>query len=368
MGLAKKLPRLPRRTGTALIRRGIAYQGRRHWVSRRTTRPGNLETWPVASIQAARRWQDGERPRQTSPRLSSAPVRISFESSQFVELADQGIEFPHWVHRWVMPVVLIREEAGTPVSVEPLGTAFAIAGRLLVTATHVIEAAMANDAAAPGVSIAVFCISGEEVPGHTVPWGGMVPVQNVYFNHGHDIAVLALPDFEVPGASTRQAVVPLTAKSPKLGSQVIVLGYPGFKASLDGPSRIALDHRVTASQGTIEQLHIPMRDRVMVRFPALQSDFVSPSGMSGAPVVTEDGFVCGVVCSSTPPGDEGRWTSTASLLPLVFSQRITLGTGADARSWTIQELAREGHVPTDGSHEKVQITDRGYEIDVSWEA
>lgn len=301
------------------------------------------------------------------PAPRGAPVRISFERSQFVDLADQGIELAHWVHRWVMPVVLISEKAGKPVSVEPLGTAFAIAGGLLVTATHVIEAAMANDAAAPGVHVAVVYISGEEVPGHTGLWGGTIPVQNVYFNHAHDIAVLALPDFEVKGASTRLGVVPLTAKAPMLGSNVIVLGYPEFKASLDGPNRVALDHRVMASQGSIEQLHIPMRDRVMVRFPALQSDFASPSGMSGAPVVTEDGFVCGVVCSSTPPGDQRRWTSTASLLPLLFSLRITLGTGTDARSSTIQQLARDGHVPTDGSHDEIHITDRGSEIDVSWE-
>ena len=80
--------------------------------------------------------------------------------------------------------------------------------------------------------------------------------------------------------------------------------------------------------------------------------------MSGGSIFTKDGNIVAVFSSSFEPsseevGDEGKWLSTGALLPCLLTFDVKIP-GSDAEA-SIQTLARDGLVPTDGSHDDVGV-------------
>jgi hypothetical protein len=81
----------------------------------------------------------------------------------------------------------------------------------------------------------------------------------------------------------------------------------------------------------------------MIPFPVLESDYPGSHGMSGGPVVREDGCVFAIVCS----GVDGDETSYSSLLPPALHLTVTRDEG---ETTTLYELIERGEVLSDGSY------------------
>jgi hypothetical protein len=303
---------------------------------------------------------------------------INFGDDNLVDLSEQAdYEFPHPVQRWVMLLVVFEYADKMLVGAQALGTAFAIGPQLLVTARHVLDPVLADvHAAAPGlppnmVLHAMFLtdelLLGKEAV-HYLP----IPISNVAMNASHDLAILTTRT--LAPASGKQPVfmcAPLTTRAPAVGSYLFALGYAKARAVVtsvneDGMPTIRIDQRVMASRGRVEERYGQGRDTVMINFPALQGDFPSLSGMSGGPVVAEDGHVCGVICSSVDSTDGTSWTSTCSLLPFLFTLPVKAQLDGVSGSWSIRDLAERGIVPTDGSYAKVQFEKDGQDLHVAW--
>ena len=250
-------------------------------------------------------------------------IRISFAEAQFLDLAEQDdYVFPHFVQRLVLPLV-VRDEQ----SVRPLGSGFLIGPHLMVTARHVIDDEL--DRVLTGrAALAALYITGQTFPGQLEPWGGPLAVRHASMaaeRTGHDLALLTVDFPYLPdGHPASPNALPLTFKAPTIGTSVLVLGYSemeGGRLVQNGES-VELPHtqRVRASQGRIREIHAPRRDAATLNFPVFRSDYESPHGMSGGPVIAADGKVVGAVCSSFKHSEAGEETSYASLVaPLLLS-------------------------------------------------
>jgi hypothetical protein len=74
----------------------------------------------------------------------------------------------------------------------------------------------------------------------------------------------------------------------------------------------------TAS-GVVEEVHDERRDSYRLPFPCFRTNARFDRGMSGGPVFSEEGYLCGIICSSMPPelgNEDGEHVSyVASLWP-----------------------------------------------------
>jgi hypothetical protein len=306
------------------------------------------------------------------PTAPMAPFRIAFGNEKFLDLSEQeGYEFPHPVQRWVMPVMILRSRNGQLAEARVVGTCFTIAPGLAVTAKHVLtdDFVFAETGDAPAeIGVAIVYVTDESMPGHRGAWGGMLDVDKIVANDDHDLALLR---FKAPYVDRRFPSFPvarLTLDPPPLGSPVLVLGYSDSSSAFRAPDTVELTQKVRASRGTVQELHIPRRDAVVLNFPAITGDYPSPGGMSGGPVLTGGGAVCGIVCRALGPTlDDDLWTSSAALLPFLFTMEVEVSLDGLFGTYTVQELAERGAVPTDGSHQKLAFQKRvDGKIDFVW--
>ena len=301
--------------------------------------------------------------------------RVDFGGERFVDLAEQeDYEFPHPLQRSVMPVLILDVEDAAVTDARVVGTCFAIGSNLAVTASHVLTGDLPVLVAGemlvpPNVSPHVLFVTAQPVPNHEGPWGGLLPVDKIVMNPDHDLTLLRLRLPLLPdGSYPRFAGNILTVDPPPVGSPLVVLGYSDSSSSFTPPDKVHLDHKLRASAGVVQELHIPRRDSVLLNFPALSGDFPSPGGMSGSPVMNGDGKVCAMVSRSLAPSlDDDLWTSSASLLALLFSMEIELNLDGLVDVFSLYDLAERGVVPTDGSHRKLEFRNRDDgRIDIVW--
>ena len=87
---------------------------------------------------------------------------------------------------------------------------------------------------------------------------------------------------------------------PRNGATCLSMGYHDMKAEADGnqPYHYTIGRTYSASKGIIEEIHFPRLDNVLMPFPCFRTSMRHEPGMSGGPVLSEDGAVLGVVCSA----------------------------------------------------------------------
>jgi hypothetical protein len=293
---------------------------------------------------------------------------IKFGDSLFVDLADaEGYTLPHWVQRWVMPVLRVRRSpTGRVLEAVPIGTCFTIAPWLAVTATHIFDPpgvdVCGDD---PSLSYVAIYVTDEPSPSHDGPWGGPIEIDKIGWGSDNDIALLRFKPFTVDGQEPNFVTLSLSFEAPQVGTPLLVFGYPESSAvlespaTIDRPATVELDQKIRASRGEVEEIHMPRRDLGRIKWPALQSNYPSPLGMSGGPVITDQG-ICGIVCSGfDPSGPDEPWYSIVSLLPLLLPLRVEVALDDDGvlREYRVDELIKRGAIPTDGSNEHIQITE-----------
>ena len=254
-----------------------------------------------------------------------------------------------------MPLVHVRGNL-----IRSIGTCFAITGGgLCLTARHVIEDAWVApfvDGRDPtdddGSIFALYSspVKNEDHPDKLV--GGLVPITHAYVNFSLDIAVvhLNLPRHVTTGEPPPLLQLQLGLAPPTIGQACMAIGYHSATWEVDDDN-VALDHQMSASRGTIEELHIPQRDSVMAPFPCFRTSARYDGGMSGGPVITEDGLVRGVVCSSLSLGDAEGYTSLASMIGVatLINLRGKHGPNGEPESLFLWDFVAGGAVKADAT-------------------
>jgi len=187
----------------------------------------------------------------------------------------------------------------------PMGTAFVIAPWLATTARHVLEELFKSS-------------TGRDVKEHdnalhrflffVNPGKGQPPltffVSRAWFTTATDIGVMLLePACEIPATHVWDTVC-LAALPPVPGTKVSAFGYPTPKVDVDDAGHVLYFDAKTTS-GTVSKVHAERRDQ-RLSFPCFQTNARIDGAMSGGPMFNEFGQVCGVMCSTLPPFEEGE--------------------------------------------------------------
>jgi Trypsin-like peptidase domain len=277
-------------------------------------------------------------------------------------------EFGHRIQQCVMTLVVIDDGA-----VVPVGTGFVIAvDGLLMTASHVITEAMkrvvhrTNPNGEMERQLALFALyltSETQGDSRENVIGGLIPITHVAFPEELDIGYCSLRRPLRDGIPLRFPVFRLSPGLPKVGEQILGFGYYGMKghitdSSSDGAIHIDYRQETAFTRGRIVEVHSPMRDRGMLHFPCFRTDARFEHGMSGGPILNENGSVCGVICSSFPPFEtDPEHISFGSLVwpALGISVEGALREGGPVEKVTIYELVQRGIVQCDETIAQVQV-------------
>lgn len=265
-------------------------------------------------------------------------TQIRFGPDQRVWLYPDGDQIGP-LNRWILLIVSWKEH-----TVRVCGSGFFLCPGVVLTARHVVEDAadgFVNGSEGLGVMMLVENGAGGGAAHITLPVLGMTASGHP---GEHDLALLTTAVPYIGEAMVEGMVMPMTFSRPREKTSVLAFGYP----QANGPTitKAAVFAPLTATQGTLREVHAPKRDTCLLTFPVFRSDYPSPHGMSGGPVVNEEGLVCGVVASAFDTSDER--ISYASLLAPAL--RLAMATREDGEGKTLYELCEEGTVSSDGSH------------------
>ncbi|MGA9602318.1 MAG: serine protease [Methylocystis sp.] len=230
-------------------------------------------------------------------------------------------KYPHPIQTSVMPVIAYRGR-----DFVPLGTCFAISNHgLALTARHIIDEFQAiaarGDDSNPWWIGSLY--AADPAPHHDVPGtlGGILPARKIHLNHNLDIAVihLHLPTDTVTKETLRMPAFKISPGLPKAGWSCFAVGYHSMEWKGCSDADAEVFQKFSASRGQIRQLHTPCRDSAVLNFPCFETSARFDGGMSGGPILAEDGGVIGVVCSSLGSPDDGGYISYGSLIgPALF--------------------------------------------------
>ncbi len=201
-----------------------------------------------------------------------------------------------------------------------MGTGFLVAPNVALTARHVIDEIFTRfEGRLPPDAIADtrFGLDFAQLE----PSGGLTKwkVRRYGYSPSIDIAALILePEHPLPEDYSWEGYLPeISVFPPPAGSMITAYGYPGSRPRVDekGIARIAVDPR--RSTGKVLEIHLDRRDRSMLPFPCFHTDAAFDGGMSGDPVLDQQGLVIGVVTSSFAPASDGE--PHASYVSLLWS-------------------------------------------------
>ena len=172
----------------------------------------------------------------------------------------------------------------------------------------------------------------------------------VWYNDATDISVLQL----LPGGPMRSDHVwecpVLELLPPKLGSRVFAFGYPRSSVSANAPYTFEARTDASTATGTVLTVHDEYRDKGMLKFPCFETNARFDHGMSGGPVLDDQGHVCGIIGTGLSPGVEGGehyshastlWPVMGTMVSFPWEDRYPRGT-----SFPLYEFAKAGFIDT----------------------
>ncbi|MCC6298143.1 MAG: trypsin-like peptidase domain-containing protein [Anaerolineales bacterium] len=283
-----------------------------------------------------------------------------FSASEFVKIP----MFPHPTQKSIMPVVSVKDD-----QIKPLGTCFAISNHgLVLTARHVIEDAIEIKARSDGWWVGVIYVS-EPMPEDDVPdlLGGIILAKSIHTSDDFDIGLmhLNLPKRSDTGAFLTMPALKLSPAIPRTGDICFTLGYYNsrIESTSDNPYHIAVERTYSASKGAVEEIHFPKRDSVSLKFPCFRTSLRHERGMSGAPVLSKDGGVIGVVCSAI----EGEDIYYVSLIgPALFLQIDAINAEGNADKVFLYDFITGGAVGVDETINQLSIHRQGNSLEISF--
>jgi hypothetical protein len=276
-----------------------------------------------------------------------------FSAADFVKVPT----FPHPTQMSIMPVVAVRGP-----QLRLLGTCFAISNDgLVLTARHVLDAVFEAGQQPDGWQVGAMYIA-EPMPGDDPAGlhGGFISANQIPRVGELDIGAmhLNLPARIDTGALLPMPALRLSPAIPRVGATCLALGYHDMKDEIarDNPYDHTIEQTYSASQGIIEEICFPRRDASMLTFPCFRTSLRHEPGMSGGPVVSEDGGVIGVVCSAI----KGQDIYYVSLIgPALFLQLDGLGADGKAARMFLYDFVAGGAVGVDQTMRGLDIHRHG---------
>lgn len=202
------------------------------------------------------------------------------------------------------------------------GTAFVIAPGWAITATHVVDHYL-NE------------IQNENMDGkrtHSASYKGKfsffmllvlfrrdrrnihLRVTGSYSSRSGDITLLRLANADGVQFPDIGPYPTLRFIPPNVGTQISAVGYPSgvLKQSPDGVLELHTWSKL--SLGVVKEVHLQGRDSTLINYPCLHINARLDGGMSGGPVLDENGYVCGVISKSYDLFPDDEPISYAALL------------------------------------------------------
>lgn len=142
----------------------------------------------------------------------------------------------------------------------------------------------------------------------------------------------------------------LDLRVPAVGSRLSSFGHRNPSIERSG-GNISWTVDSKTSVGEVREIHDERRDSSRMQFPCFQTNARFDGSMSGGPVFTDEGNLCGLICSNMPPfsEDEEHISYVVSLWPLMGLELDMPRAGHPADSkYTVYELARDGFINTVG--------------------
>ena len=255
----------------------------------------------------------------------SPKYTFNFENSEFIDVDIEAAGF----QTTVVPV-LFREKK-TEVSAQ--GTAFCIAAfangeAIFATATHVIQ----QLDGAKDIEPFVLLPRDLGTPAGRKDLRGVRVHQISLAGSYSDVALLVvnIQQSEIP-VTQRLKILPLTLNIPRQRENCMAVGYP--------QNRGALSYQLTASRGTIEEIHPTQRDRALSTFPSFRTTASYLPGMSGGPIIDTNGYVVGIVSHGTDATDHSAVTGYGACVAALTELRLDLHDDSEQlREFTFNEL------------------------------
>jgi hypothetical protein len=205
---------------------------------------------------------------------------------------------------------------------------------LFVTARHVLKDIEGKSAEA----FVLMPTYSAEVPNET---NGMVASLNVTKICGSEpLSDAAILVSEPPPVLPPQPFI--DTDCPQAGDMCAALGYSEMVSIInddlgwaDTKPRLEFNFRVC--KGHVEQVFPRRRDRSMIKFPSFQFDTLDQPGMSGGPVVNNEGSIIGIVSSGYDVGP-----SYAVLIAMIAELKVDIfGDNEVEREISIADLIRQ---------------------------
>jgi S1-C subfamily serine protease len=281
----------------------------------------------------------------------------NYITSEVADFSDDNFAtisgFPHLTQMSVMPIVAYHKD-----EIRPLGTCFAISNHgIVLTARHVIDEALSivpelgKMQPADGWWVGAL-YAAEPLPHDTSGNlnGGILPARTVNFQNELDIAAihLNLPTNTITNELLRMPALRLSPGLPKKGENCFAMGYHAMTCDKGIVSAHSLTQSYSSSKGTINEIYLPRRDSSMLRFPCFETTSRFDGGMSGGPIIGENGNVIGVVCSTISAPDDIRHTSYGSLIaPALLLQMEAMDNDGKIRKAFLHDFVEGGSIVTD---------------------
>jgi hypothetical protein len=233
------------------------------------------------------------------------------------------------------------------------GTATIIGPRFALTAKHVIEDYEERFGR-------FSCLAANVLQGGTV--GALWTVNRYYSSPFTDITLLFLSP--APGSKPAEDYAwvkcPfMNLAPPEIESVIWGFGYPnsevehlnveGEEHSSSAMVRLRWSDKPSITTGEVIDVFYDRRDNVRMTFPGFQTNARFDGGMSGGPVINQNGELCGIIHSAFEPSEEGdQWASfVSSLWPLMALQLDIPIQGQESEgAYLLAELAHIGYIRT----------------------
>jgi hypothetical protein len=190
----------------------------------------------------------------------------------------------------------------------PSGTATVIAPFVAVTARHVVEdfwKYFETTEIRTGDRQTTFHLRAFQVLDEGAQ-GAFWNVSRMWLSPHTDVAFLCLTPFSPEAGAHVWRSLHLNLLPPPIGSTISGFGYHSSSIIVvertEQRTRIEWKDEPTTTMGEVLEIHEARRDAARLHFPCFRTNARFDGGMSGGPVFNQEGQLCGIICSSLPPG------------------------------------------------------------------